>query len=56
MLILWQVVLDNGALSRIVADRLHMRPDSFDDKMNFDQTNQLVSSIITYDIFRLVEI
>ena len=39
-----QVVLDNGALSRIVADRIHLRPDSFDDKTNFDQTNQLVSS------------
>ncbi|CEO59396.1 Putative Tubulin gamma chain [Penicillium brasilianum] len=41
------VVLDNGALSRIVADRLHMRPDSFDDKMNFDQTNQLVSTVMS---------
>jgi hypothetical protein len=36
--------LDNGALSRIVGDRLHMRQDSFDDKTNFDQTNQLVRS------------
>jgi hypothetical protein len=44
--------LDNGALSRIVADRLHMRPDSFDDKMNFDQTNQLVSAYSTsHDVY-----
>lgn len=39
--------MDNGALSRIVADRLHMRPDSFDDKVNFDQTNRLVSAYST---------
>jgi tubulin gamma len=32
-----QVVLDNGALSRIVADRLHVQEPSF------QQTNQLVS-------------
>jgi hypothetical protein len=32
-----QVVLDNGALSRIVADRLHVQEPSF------HQTNQLVS-------------
>lgn len=32
-----QVVLDNGALSRIAADRLHIQEPSF------QQTNQLVS-------------
>ncbi|KAF7713145.1 Gamma tubulin [Penicillium ucsense] len=41
------VVLDNGALSRIVADRLHMRPGSVDDTTNFDQTNQLVSTVMS---------
>ncbi|EPS25247.1 Tubulin gamma chain [Penicillium oxalicum] len=41
------VVLDNGALSRIVADRLHMRPGSIDDTTNFDQTNQLVSTVMS---------
>ncbi|KAJ5883087.1 Tubulin gamma chain [Penicillium subrubescens] len=41
------VVLDNGALSRIAGDRLHMRQDSFDDKTNFDQTNQLVSTVMS---------
>ncbi|KAJ5167066.1 uncharacterized protein N7482_005847 [Penicillium canariense] len=40
------VVLDNGALSRIAADRLHVRPDSFDNN-NFDQTNQLVSTVMS---------
>ncbi|CAG8656781.1 1825_t:CDS:10, partial [Acaulospora colombiana] len=34
------VVLDNGALSRIAADRLHIQNPSF------DQTNQLVSTVI----------
>lgn len=33
------VVLDNGALARIAADRLHLQTPSF------DQTNQLVGSI-----------
>jgi len=37
LLIVWQVVLDNGALSRIAADRLHVQEPSF------QQTNQLVS-------------
>lgn len=36
----WQVVLDNGALSRIVADRLHVQEPSF------HQTNQLVSTVL----------
>ncbi|KAH0830286.1 Tubulin/FtsZ [Lanmaoa asiatica] len=35
------VVLDNGALSRIAADRLHVQTPTF------DQTNQLVSTVIT---------
>ncbi|KAJ5575116.1 hypothetical protein N7450_009015 [Penicillium hetheringtonii] len=35
------VVLDNGALSRIVADRLHV------EKPSFDQTNQLVSTVMS---------
>lgn len=34
------VVLDNGALSRIAGDRLHIQTPSF------DQTNQLVSRIV----------
>ncbi|PVG01838.1 tubulin-domain-containing protein [Serendipita vermifera] len=34
------VVLDNGALARIAADRLHIQNPSF------DQTNQLVSTVI----------
>ncbi|KAI5124077.1 hypothetical protein M0805_003904 [Coniferiporia weirii] len=34
------VVLDNGALARIAADRLHVQTPSF------DQTNQLVSTVI----------
>jgi hypothetical protein len=37
-LIALQVVLDNGALSRIAADRLHVQEPSF------AQTNQLVRS------------
>lgn len=37
----WQVVLDNGALARIVADRLHVQEPSF------HQTNQLVSATLT---------
>jgi hypothetical protein len=36
------VVLDNGALSRIAADRLHVQEPSF------QQTNQLVSSILPF--------
>ncbi|KAL1969465.1 hypothetical protein VTN77DRAFT_8903 [Rasamsonia byssochlamydoides] len=35
------VVLDNGALSRIVADRLHVQEPSF------QQTNQLVSTVMS---------
>ncbi|KAF9886323.1 gamma-tubulin [Aspergillus nanangensis] len=35
------VVLDNGALSRIVADRLHVQTPSF------QQTNQLVSTVMS---------
>lgn len=35
-----QVVLDNGALSRIAADRLHVQEPSF------QQTNQLVSTVM----------
>ncbi|EAW07490.1 gamma-tubulin mipA [Aspergillus clavatus NRRL 1] len=38
------VVLDNGALSRIVADRLHVQEPSF------QQTNQLVSSAEPYNL------
>lgn len=34
------VVLDNGALARIAADRLHLQNPSF------DQTNQLVGSLL----------
>jgi tubulin gamma len=34
------VVLDNGALSRIAADRLHVQEPSF------QQTNQLVGSLV----------
>lgn len=34
-----EVVLDNGALSRIAADRLHVQ------KPSFQQTNQLVSIV-----------
>ena len=34
------VVLDNGALARICADRLHVQTPSF------DQTNQLVSTVM----------
>jgi tubulin gamma len=34
------VVLDNSALARIVADRLHVQTQSF------DQTNQLVSTVM----------
>jgi tubulin gamma len=43
------VVLDNGALARISADRLHVQTPSF------DQTNQLVclSSKALYNIFLL---
>lgn len=36
-----QVVLDNGALSRIAADRLHVQNPSF------QQTNQLVSTVMS---------
>lgn len=36
-----QVVLDNGALSRIAADRLHVQEPSF------QQTNQLVSTVMS---------
>lgn len=36
---MWQVVLDNGALLRIAADRLHVQEPSF------LQTNQLVSQV-----------
>src|SRR3954470_23073684 len=35
-----QVVLDNGALTRIAADRLHVMNPSF------EQTNQLVSTVM----------
>lgn len=44
MLTSHQVVLDNAALSRIVADRLHVQP-------SFQQTNQLVS-IRCYNLMR----
>jgi tubulin gamma len=44
------VVLDNGALSRIAADRLHVQEPSF------QQTNQLVSSIIAFRFPDLTEI
>ena len=37
----FQVVLDNGALSRIAADRLHVQEPSF------QQTNQLVSTVMS---------
>lgn len=40
MLIYDKVVLDNGALSRIAADRLHVQEPSF------QQTNQLVRAIV----------
>ena len=40
--LIWeQVVLDNGALSRIAADRLHVQEPSF------QQTNQLVSTVMS---------
>lgn len=41
------VVLDNGALARISADRLHVQTPSF------DQTNQLVSCDICFLISKL---
>ena len=37
----YQVVLDNGALSKIAADRLHVMNPSF------EQTNQLVSTVMS---------
>lgn len=39
------VVLDNGALSRIVADRMHVQEPSF------QQTNQLVSFFFFLQLF-----
>jgi hypothetical protein len=42
------VVLDNGALSRIAADRLHVQEPSF------QQTNQLVSIIFAFRISYLI--
>ena len=39
-LLMIKVVLDNGALSRIAADRLHVQEPSF------QQTNQLVGGVI----------
>jgi len=42
------VVLDNGALARINADRLHLQTPSF------DQTNQLVSVFVFLFVFLLV--
>jgi hypothetical protein len=41
----FQVVLDNGALTRIAADRLHVQQPSF------AQTNQLVRAPISVDVF-----
>lgn len=41
MILINQVVLDNGALSRIAADRLHVQNPSF------QQTNQLVSTVMS---------
>jgi len=40
-ILIGQVVLDNGALSRIAADRLHVQTPSF------QQTNQLVSTVMS---------
>jgi len=40
------VVLDNGALARIAADRLHVQTPSF------DQTNQLVRCILSFTTVR----
>jgi tubulin gamma len=42
------VVLDNGALSRIAADRLHVHEPSF------QQTNQLVSSPIINCLYSIL--
>ena len=41
------VVLDNGALARIAADRLHVQTPSF------DQTNQLVRCALSFAAVRL---
>lgn len=41
------VVLDNGALARISADRLHVQTPSF------DQTNQLVSTNCGFEFLQL---
>ena len=45
-----KVVLDNGALSRIAADRLHVQEPSF------QQTNQLVGPHLWSQILQLVDL